>query len=197
MLRAGGPDLGAIDHIVITVGHRPALQRCQVGARARFGIALTPDIIAGADAGQIEVLLFVGAELHHHRADHAQTHGEQARRARRPGLGIVDIALHGRPAGAAMFFRPGRRDPTLFMQRLVPAMADIEFREDAGGQIGRFAHIRRQLFIEKGPHLIAKGRIRRRHFHVHLDQLLMHRRVSISAMVLHHPAPIKKHSGKR
>src|SRR6476619_7143832 len=56
-MRVGGPDLLPVDDVVIPVRHGPRLQGCEVGARAGFGIALRPIVLARTDAWEILVLL--------------------------------------------------------------------------------------------------------------------------------------------
>ena len=67
------------------------------------------------------VLLCLIGEGIEHRADHAEGEGDRCRRAGRIHLLIEDIALDRIPAGAAIFLRPGRRDPALVVQNLLPA----------------------------------------------------------------------------
>src|SRR5882757_12033 len=49
-----GPDLGAVDDVVVAVAHGAGFQRGEVGAGARLGIALAPVILAGENFRQIK-----------------------------------------------------------------------------------------------------------------------------------------------
>src|SRR5439155_13931129 len=57
-----GPDLGAVDDVVVAIAHRAGFQRREIGAGARFGIALAPVVFAGENFRQVKVLLFGRAE---------------------------------------------------------------------------------------------------------------------------------------
>src|SRR3546814_3776983 len=76
-------------------------------------------------------LLFRGAEGVDHRTDHRQAEGREARAVRRLILLVVNVLLSRRPAGAAMFLRPVRRDPALIRQHPVPELRVL--LRDVGG----------------------------------------------------------------
>ncbi len=75
MVRVGGPDLTAVQHIVIAVPTRIEGQSGKIGARAGLGVALAPVVLAGEDAGEEGGLLFLRAVTHKDRAAHAEAHG--------------------------------------------------------------------------------------------------------------------------
>ena len=79
------PRLLAVDHEVVAVEHRAALQRREVGARVRLGEALAPDVVAAQHAGQELLLLLVGAELDDRGRDVREP--ERVQRARRAASG--------------------------------------------------------------------------------------------------------------
>jgi len=79
-VRVGGPDLRAVDDVVVAVGHRGGGQARQVGAGAGLGIALAPPVLAAADARQVLRLLRFGAEGDQHRAQHDHAHRQANRR---------------------------------------------------------------------------------------------------------------------
>jgi len=125
VMRVRGPDLGPVDDVVAAIrpiGHGPALQIGQVGARARFRVALTPDIFAGQYAGQIERFLRRAAMTDDRGTNQVQAHGRQQRRVRQMTGRGKDVPLHGRPARTAMIRRPAGRGPPLGMQDFLPCL---------------------------------------------------------------------------
>jgi hypothetical protein len=68
-----------------------------------------------------------------------------------------NVALHLGPAGSAIFPGPGRRDPALFMQRLVPLRGGWRIGQHAAGFLAGLTQVRRQLLVEKAADFIAKG----------------------------------------
>ena len=163
VVRERGPDLLTVDDIVPAVARRAGLQRGEVGARARLGIALAPDAPAGEDLRQVLGLLLFGAERHQHRPDHAKAEAGKARRARQPRLLVENVALHGGPARAAMLLRPGRRNPAAFVERAVPAHVVVLGNVHARDHL--VPHVRRQLVANEGPHLLAEGFLGCRELH--------------------------------
>src|SRR4029453_6925041 len=132
-VRAGRPDLGAVDHVVVALAHGARLEAGEVGARAGLGVALAEHDVARHDPGQVLGLLLGRAELHDHGPDHADAHGEDARRVDGNAFAGEDVALGGAPAGAAMFRGPGRRRPAALGQHLVPAQSGGDVGEHAAG----------------------------------------------------------------
>jgi hypothetical protein len=63
VLAVGGPDLLPVDDEVVTVAHRSRLQRRQVTAGSRLAEQLAPDVLAGADSGQVARALLLGPEV--------------------------------------------------------------------------------------------------------------------------------------
>src|SRR6202007_159136 len=94
------PGLLAIDHVEVSATLRTCLERSQIRARARFGIPLTPPVLAGDHARQEVFLLLAGTELHDDRCDHPHPEGEDRRRSRGAALLVEDMLLDRRPAGA-------------------------------------------------------------------------------------------------
>jgi hypothetical protein len=66
------------------------------------------------------LLLRVRAERHDDGRHHLEAHRAHDRRAGRGHLGFENVFLRRRPARAAMFDRPVRRGPALFIERLLP-----------------------------------------------------------------------------
>ncbi|CPU24061.1 Uncharacterised protein [Mycobacteroides abscessus] len=77
LARMGGPDLGAIEDEVITVGNGRHLQRGQVRPRLGLAVPLTEEHLAREDPGQEELFLFRAAELDDGMCDHPNSHGRQ------------------------------------------------------------------------------------------------------------------------
>src|SRR5439155_16699433 len=124
-VRERGPRLLAGDDIVLAVAHGASAKRREIRARAWLRIALAPEILAVVDARQESLLLRVGAELQQHRRAHHQTERNQRGRARITARLLEDVTLDDVPAGAAPFLWPGRSDPALGGEDLVPAQQII------------------------------------------------------------------------
>ena len=152
-----GPGLLAVDQVMIAIVLGPAAQGCQVRARARFGIALAPEVVGRKNARQVAGFLFIRAEGVDHRPHHAQPEGHHRGR---PGIGrgaLEDIALRRRPAGAAVFLGPGRGDPALVEKNALPAVEVFFLQVAAALYLG--AQFGRQLALEEIPHLALEGQV--------------------------------------
>ena len=68
----GGPDLLAVDDVVVAVELGPALQRREVAAGAGLGEALAPDDLVVQQRLDDVALLLVGADGHHGRGEERQ-----------------------------------------------------------------------------------------------------------------------------
>ena len=73
----GGPDLLAIDQIVVALIFGAGREAGQIGAGAGLAIALTPAQFAARDGRQVCGLLFLAAVFQQHRAEHADAETEQ------------------------------------------------------------------------------------------------------------------------
>ncbi|GEM_PF-6012341 len=93
VLGKSDPSFVPIDNVVIAFEHGARLQRGQVRACARLGIALAPPIVTRKDARQIMLLLLIASEGHDHRPHHAKTETNQVRRRRCPELLLEEISL--------------------------------------------------------------------------------------------------------
>jgi hypothetical protein len=67
------------------------------------------------------------------------------------------IALRRRPAGAAIFHRPGRRDPALLVQHAMPAQKI--FLAQLIAFILLAAQVLRIVFGDEGADLVAEGQL--------------------------------------
>src|SRR5690606_19637423 len=154
----GGPDLLAVDDVLVTLSDCAGLQRRQVGARARLGVALTPEDVTGKDRRQVLAFLLLGAVGVDHRPDHREAERAEPRRVRRLIFFAPDVTLGGSPAGAAIFLRPCRRDPALFVEDLVP-----EAHGFLGGVGGGTYHLSpdvlRPIVTEASTDRVTKGAV--------------------------------------
>ena len=112
MVRRRGPDLLAVDDVIVALALGRGLQRRKVGAGARLGKALAPPVVDIGGARQKPLLLLLRAELDQHRADHRDIERVDLRRRRRLVLFEKNHALHRRPAGSAPFLGPVDRRPS-------------------------------------------------------------------------------------
>jgi hypothetical protein len=96
-LRVRSPNLLAVDNEKVADQLRARLERRQIGAGSRLGVALTPDVLGIEDPGQERPLLRLGAVLHQSRADHLDAHHpDHARRPRLEHLFSDDRLAHER-----------------------------------------------------------------------------------------------------
>ena len=153
MLSQRRPGLMAVDDVVVTVPHRFGTDRCKVRARARLRVTLAPPILSGENPRQEFLLLRFVAERIDDRADHGDAERERRQRPGTRRLLFKEKALRDRPTRSAMFFRPQRRDPPLFVKDAMPQQHLLL------GQIGlgvRNAHFLRIVFRNEAAHLVAK-----------------------------------------
>ncbi|MOA35979.1 hypothetical protein D3C78_1574760 [compost metagenome] len=101
-----GPDLRAVENIVITIGYGAHLQRGEVGACAGLGETLAPIVFTREDAWQVMELLFVSTETDDHRADQSDAHGVYHWRARQRTFGLENETLDGSPVRATPLLWP-------------------------------------------------------------------------------------------
>ena len=114
VVRVGRPDFRAVDQPVVALVLALRLQRGEVGARARLGIALAPARPAGDDVRKEASLLFLAGVLQQHRPQHP--HPERGKRRARidPLEFLVEHDCFSvRQSAAAIGFRPCRRGPPL------------------------------------------------------------------------------------
>ncbi len=125
-VRERRPHLLAVDHVVVAVLHRPRLQRGQVGAGVRLGVALAPDLLAGEDLRGIPLLLRLGPVRDDRGPGHADAEDvEHRRRLRDRHLLVQDHLLHEREALAAVLLRPREPDEAGVVERVLPAAQEL------------------------------------------------------------------------
>ena len=116
----GRIDLLAVDEPLVAVADRARLQRGEVGAGARLGVALRPSDLAPEGGGQEARLLLLGAVRDQRRAEHRDALPADVGRAGGGHLLLEDELLDGGHAGAAVFGRPVRRHPAALVHGLLP-----------------------------------------------------------------------------
>src|SRR5689334_21031968 len=121
ILRAAGPDLLAIDEIVIALVDALCAQRCKIGSRAGLGIALAPPNFTLHDSRNVLFLLLLTAIFEQGRAEHHHAHtADRIESADAVHLLLQHARLRGRKAAAAILLGIGWRAPTLVAHRLLP-----------------------------------------------------------------------------
>ena len=138
VIRVRRPDLLAVDDVVVAVACRAGLQRSEVGAGIRLGIALAPADQPCCDLRQMLLLLRLGAVFEQRRPEHGDAERGQAAAARR-----------SRPSPDARSWPPRRRGrrrhiPSANAARSSPCRACARTRRAAGRRrIWRCARPRR------------------------------------------------------
>ncbi len=118
---ARGPDLLAVDQIVVALVLGLGLQAGEVRTRARLGIALAPAHLAARDPGQVQLLLFLVAVFEQRRAEQRRAHAGHRVEGAAVGVGLQhDPRLRRRQPAAAVVLRPAGRAPALVAHALLP-----------------------------------------------------------------------------
>jgi hypothetical protein len=165
MMRGRGPDLLAVDDVIVAVMPCRRLQRSEVRACPRLGKALAPPIVDIGGPRQKSALLFGGAELDQYRADHRDVERRYLRRRRQLVFLEKDHALDRRPAGAAIFARPVERSPVALVEDALPADGILLARGIA--EPHPFADVVRQIAGDEGAQLVAKRQLVGRETQIH------------------------------
>ena len=117
-----GPDLLAVDHVVVAVDHRRCLQRREIGPGVGLGVSLAPADLPARDLREVLALERLAAELQERRADHGEAEADERRRQVEPrDLGLEHLGLVAREPAAAVLARPPRRRPPARGRELEPA----------------------------------------------------------------------------
>ena len=121
VVRIRGPDLLAVDDVVVAVALGAGLQRGEVRSGVRLGIALAPADQARGNLGQMLLLLRLVAVLQQRRAKHPDAEARQrGARAHRRHLLAQHLVLGGIQPSAAIFPWPIRHGPALVAHPLEP-----------------------------------------------------------------------------
>ena len=106
-VRHAGPDLLAVDDVVVAVEHGARLEIGEVAARVGLGEALAPDLLGGEDLGQVPLALGRRAMAHDGRGRRGQPAPvERLRRLCARHLLVEDDLLHDRGAAPPVLGRP-------------------------------------------------------------------------------------------
>ena len=164
LVSIAGPDFLAVDDKVIAFIHRTGLQRGQIGAGARLGIALAPADFAARDRRQEMLLLRFGAEMQQRGAEHPDAKARQWRPAFEPRHFLPeDFCFGARQSAAAIFLWPVGHGPALCGHDIQPLfLTGLEGRIAAAPDgialvDHRLAHLRRAVGLKPGGSLCAEG----------------------------------------
>ena len=126
-MRAGGPDLLAVDDPVVALLLRARAQARDVGAAGGLREQLAPDLFAGGELRQIMAFMLLIAIGHHGRPAHALADLERLRQLAVDALLLLpDHALDRGRAAPAIFLRPMQAGPAGLGLLLLPGLADID-----------------------------------------------------------------------
>ena len=156
-VRAGGPDLLAVEDEVVAVTDGASLEGREVGAGARLTVALAPLHLPREDARKVLLPLLFGAVDDNRRPDHRRAHAADVCRARFGELFVENELFHDAEPGAAVLLRPGGRDPALGGELLAPG---LHVRAAAARRFLRgfvLRHRLRAFVLEEGAHFVAPG----------------------------------------
>ncbi len=132
------PQFVTIHHEVIAINQGTGSETREIGARARLAVTLAPHHLIAGDAREMPQFLFRSAALEQHRpqqrqprADRRRSHANAAELlGQHAGLIIIQ-------PGAAVFLRPGGRQPATFGTQAVPALLGAP---DGCGRDGIWPH---------------------------------------------------------
>ena len=156
-VRVGRPHLLAVEDEAVSVEPRCRAHAREVGAGARLGEALAPDLVRGEKGLQVARLLLVAAVGHDRRPRHPQADHADVRRRLGAGLLLeVDRLETGREAAAAVLRRPRDPRPARVVEGAAPRphLRPVE----AGGPAAVRAELVGQVLVEPRPDLGAEAR---------------------------------------
>src|SRR6266511_4928413 len=165
-----GPDLLAVEDVVLTVLHRAGLERGQIGARVGLRVALTPDLLAGEHLGRVALLLLLRPVGNDGRARHAYGEDvEDGRRLVERHLLLQDHLFHEGEATAPVFLGPGEPHEAVFVHQTLPAPEELVGlgTRHVGALPEPRDPVLREVLVEPVAHLITKGLLLRGQREVH------------------------------
>ncbi len=155
VVRVRRPDLLAVDHPPVAVESGLRRDAGQVRARARFGVALAPQLLETADPGQEAFLLFRSAERDERRAQQPLADDVDLRRRVRLRVLLVedDLLLHAALTG------PAEARPPVGRQVPVPPQPALERLVLAAGstQAAQLSELTDEVGGQPFPHLAPEG----------------------------------------
>jgi hypothetical protein len=128
---AGGPDLLAVENVVVAVADGLRLDSREVGAGGGLGVEGAPGVLEVGDLGDELVLLLLGAVEHEGGADPGDAHVEADGGGGVGHLLVVDDLLHDAGFHAAVVLRPGGREPAALGKLLVKRLRKLALDFDA------------------------------------------------------------------
>ena len=131
----------------------------EVGAGVGLGVALAPDVLAAQDAGQVVLLLLLGAPLQQRVAEHLDAEDVVAAARRHAGLGELlghDHLLERRQAAAAVLLRPAEGEVAVLVER-VRATRVVNRASASWSSAPMPRPVGRQVLGQERLHLLAEG----------------------------------------
>ena len=156
-VRGRGPDLLAVDDVFVALALGGGLEGGKVRPGAGLGKTLAPPDVEIGGARQKPALLFVGAELDQHRADHRDVEDLHVGRRRELVFLEKHHALHRRPARPAMFLGPAVGGPALPVEDALPAGGIFFLRRMP--QSHPLADVVGQVVGDKAAQFVAKRQL--------------------------------------
>ena len=148
-LGVGGPDLGSVQNVILTVLDRRQLEAGQVGPGPGLGIALAPVVLSGKHPGQVVRFLLIGAVPEEHRREHAQPQGISPGA---PAFAISSPKMYFRvgdqPGPPCSSGHEGTAQP-FSTRTFCQGHGQVPVGEYSGGARGSLAHRRRQFSSRK------------------------------------------------
>ena len=162
VLREAGPDLltGDDDRVFFDLAARA--QRREVGAGARLGEALTPDVLARQDLAQEGLALPILPLRDQHRAGQADADA-QTDEIGSPGARVLlapDHLLEDPELASAVGARPGQPGPAALEEPALPPAGEAHpFRRAVGPAVAGRPPSRGQVLLEPAAHLQPEARV--------------------------------------
>ena len=140
MAAQAGPDLRAVDHVVVAIADRAGLGVGQIRALIGLRKALAPDVIGIEDATDVALLVGLGADRQNQRAGPVQADGvghERQFLARH--LGVDDVLVSLRPTAAAIGCGPCHPEVAGLVDLALPVaqVGELGFIADLQGGFGQ------------------------------------------------------------
>ena len=152
-----GPYLLAVDDPGLAVSDRARLERGEVGARVRLGVALAPDLLAREDPRRVALLLRLGPVGDDGGAGHADAEDVQdRRRLRERDLLLEDQLLDEREAAAAVLLGPREADEPGVVEPALPLLQDLVRLDARDVGAAEVLPLARQALLEPGADRLAE-----------------------------------------
>src|SRR5262249_22585476 len=168
-LRVARPDLLAVDDEDVAVALAARPEGGQIGAGARLGEPLTPEVGAGEERAEEAAALRVGPMVEDRRADQIDVRtGGRAGGADPVERLLEEPALHDGRAAAAVLPRPRDRRPAALVELPLPRARDLEPRRIVGARPAVVATpLARDVRLEPATRLLGECELALREREVH------------------------------